>query len=304
MEKSLAALGVASFHISKGGGSAIENDLFNPGSKRNLMLQQHELLNEIDKSIGIKLIKNKEEIFATRNKPFTARIRTHRNTKGYMLNRVNLRIQSDSDVLNYRETVPLEEDGSAVIKFFPTQNGYNRTINVIITFDIMSDLIPDKQWYKTGDYKDLLKELPTINFDIETKEFAPIRTWVLTNSNVPDGMSKDVDYLQGTLEKELGRIPEFFNVIPSRNWPVRYKKVQAYKSGEIQFGDLGSDKQEILNHDLDLMLELNGDEGDIYSLTLSGTSPNPSTGGILSTKIDGISADDLNNKLRTLIDKL
>jgi len=31
MEKSLAALGVASFHISKGGGSAIENDLFNPG---------------------------------------------------------------------------------------------------------------------------------------------------------------------------------------------------------------------------------------------------------------------------------
>ncbi|MBC8487295.1 MAG: hypothetical protein H8D45_14795 [Bacteroidetes bacterium] len=302
VEKALTALGMVSYYISRGGGAANEEDLFNPGTKQSLLVQRHELIKEIDKSIGIRLINSKDEKIVTRDKSFKAKIITHRNTKGYDLNRVKLRIHADSDVVDYPEIVNLEPDGSAEIPFSPKIDVYGQTVGVSITFDVISMIIPDKKWYEKPDYKDLLKELPGIDFKIVTKEFTPIQTWAIIHSDIPGALHKESDFFQKILEAELSKYPNFINVIPHKNWPVDYTRVRAYKSGKISYQDMGNDRQEVQKHDLDIMLQINRDHAAMsYTMMLEGTGPKKGEAGKITNQIDVKSASDIKKTIGTIV---
>ncbi len=304
MEKALTVLGMASYYISKGGGSAYEDDLFNPGNQQNLLVQHRDLISEIKKNIGIKLRNKDEKIVVTRDKPFTAKIVTSLNTKDYDLNRVKLRIRADTDVLNFPRTVNLELDGSVEIPFSSKTDVYGKTVDVSVTFDV-SGSIADKEWYKTKYYFDLLKELPGIKeFKIMTEEFIPIKTWALIHSEIPKIFVKDAKFLQSRLESELANNPKIFNVNYHDDWPIDYKKYRSYKSGVINYNDLKSqDREEIQNHDLDIVMEIHEETDGVFALMLRGT--NPIVGkGLLSTEISSLSKEDINRKqITNLIQK-
>ncbi len=305
MANALAVLGLASYHISRGGGSAYNDDLFNLGSgkQQNLLVQRRALITEIKNNIGIKL-RNKDEKIVARDKPFIARIFTHRNTKDYDLNSVKLRIRTDTDVLNFPKTVNLEPDGSAEIPFSSNTDVYGKTVPVSVTFDVISELIDDKEWYKTDDYSDLLKELPRIEFMITTEEFTPIETWAFVYSDIPSELNVESDLLQTTLEKELSNYSDFLKVIPRKNLPIDYKKVQAFKSGKTSSQSLGKDLQEVQNHDLDIMLKINYDAAAMsYTMMLEGTGPAEGAGGIISAQKDTVSEGAINKTIGIIVER-
>ena len=302
MEKALTALGLASFWISKGGGSVDKDDLFHPGNKQNLLMQRHELIKEIDKSIGLRLINDKDKNIATRDKPFKAKIRCS-NPKGYDLNKVKLRIRADSDMLgNYPESVKLEPDGSAEIPFLPKNDIYGNTVSVSVTFDVISDLIPKKRWYRTPDYSDLLKELPGKKFKIETKEFTPVRTWAFVHSNDKKLLKGNSDFFQSILKKELSNYRDLIDVIPHEKWPVDYKKVLDLKLGKRSYKSLGKYRQEVQKHDLDIMLKLHYDDG-WYTVILEGTGPAEGAGGIISVQIDTVTYKSIKKTIGTIVEQ-
>jgi hypothetical protein len=300
MEAALTYLGVASYHISKGGGSAYKRDLFHPGNDQNLLVQRHALIKEIDKNIGIRIRNNPNDKFATRAKPFLAEVYTT-NLKNYDLNKVQLRINANPDILYYPSEIDLGADGSADIQFWPQMNSFGRSDSVFITFDVISEMIPDKEWYKSDDYTDLLKELPRLELKIMTKEFTPLQTWAFIHSDFPDNLNNDDNGLQRTLHRELGKHSDYFNVISRNNWPINYNRARDYISGKIQFNDLKiGEKKDIQKHDIDVMVEINEVGLNSYDLILSGTNPGQ-PGGILSNELRGVPGTEIEVKFEQLV---
>ena len=106
---------------------------------------------------------------------------------------------------------------------------------MLVTFDVISESMPDNQWDKKDDYFDLLKELPSIQFQISIEEFLRIETWVIIHSDIPINFKERSEEIQRSLERELGKYSEYFNVVPYKNWPISYEKVRLYKSGKIDY---------------------------------------------------------------------
>ena len=299
MKSALSHLGVASYYISKGGGVEVRNDLFNPGNDQNLLVQRNELINEIDKNINIRLNNSTNEKIATKTKPFGAEVVTT-NSKNYDLKKVGLRIKANPDIFNFSPKIELDGYGSTLIKFRPLMNSYGRSDSVFITFDVISEMIPDKEWYNSEDYTDLLKELPMVVFKIETKEFAPLKTWAFIHSDIPDNL--DAEGLQRSLQRILEEHPDYLAVIRRNNWPINYNRARQYISDRIQINELTFDEREdIQNHDIDIWVEISGDGYNLYTLTLVGHSPGQQEGGV-STKLSGIHFTDIKNKFEPLVE--
>ncbi|MBC8213106.1 MAG: hypothetical protein H8E71_00475 [Candidatus Marinimicrobia bacterium] len=301
MEAALTYLGIASYHISKGGGSAYKPDLFHKGNDQNLLVQRHSLIKEIDKNIGISIRNNPTDKFATRAKSFRAEIYTT-NLKNYNLNKVQLRINANPDILNFPSEIDLDAGGEAMIEFEPQTNSFDRSDLVIITFDVISEMIPDKEWYKSDDYTDLLKELPRLEFKIMTKEFSPLQTWAFIHSVLPDTLNKNADELQSTLQRRLGKHSDYFNVISRNDWPINYNRARDYKSEKIQFNDLKiGEKKDIQNHDIDMVVSISNDGNNGYTIILEGSMPKHS--GKPSVSLSGIRFTDIKKNFEPLVEK-
>ena len=303
VEKSLTALGLSSYYISKGGGAAEKEDIFNLGNTEYVKFQRHNLLKEIDKSIKLHLWNKKDQLIVTRDREFKARIVAD-NAKGYDLNRVKVRIQTDSDYLNYPITAKLESDGSVNIPFFinpAIEDPYGVKVNVLVTFDVISESMPDNQWDKKDDYFDLLKELPSIQFQISIEEFLRIETWVIIHSDIPINFKERSEEIQRSLERELGKYSEYFNVVPYKNWPISYEKVRLYKSGKIDYKEFKKYSGEMQNHNLDIMMEIIPENEETSTLVLVGT--NPTGGGNISSMAEGVYSKSLRKGIDQLVKK-
>ena len=175
-----------------------------------------------------------------------------------------------------------------------------RSDSVFITFDVISEMIPDKEWYNSEDYTDLLKELPMVVFKIETKEFAPLKTWAFIHSDIPDNLH--AEELQRSLQRILEEHPDYLAVIRRNNWPINYNRARQYISDRIQFKELTFDeRKDIENHDIDIGVEISGDEYNLYTLTLFAISPGQQEGGV-STKLSGIHFTDIKKKFEPLVE--
>lgn len=302
MVKALSTLGLASYWIGKGGGVVMKENLFDRSETQRLLIQRHEMIKEIDKNIDCELRNDRMgNNIATRDNPFKATI-SCQSEKQYDLNKVKLRIRSNSNNLNYPETVKLESDGSAEISFESANDTFDLTEDISVTFDVISaGYIPDKRWYKTDDYLDLLKELPQTEFKITKKEFRPLRVWAFTQTNNKGIQALRIGF-QETLESELGKYTDYISIIPRDNWAIDYDRFIRVK--DKKRGNIFSKNDQLMrhNHDLDFRLYVHYENG-IYDMTLSAESPRVEEGGKISSQLNQISETSIRKSIRVLVQK-
>jgi hypothetical protein len=310
VESALTALGVASYYISKGGGEAELPDIINPGAITRISFQRKELIKEIDKAIQLQFINLVDDITISRDDVLKIRLKC-RNPKKYDLSQVKIRISSTPTLVEHPSTIKLDEKGMAEFSIAinpQVTNPYNREILMNVSFDIFSEsVLPQedwRSWVTSDDYFDLLKELPTKSLPIHTVEFLPRRTWVILNEKNPNSEEFDNDDLHSELEKSIGKHSNLFLIVEKPKWPIGYKKYQQYISGSKSYDDLGSDKYDIENHDLYVLLSIDKTLSNRYDLHLEIGSAKRSQGGIFSSSVLSVSGSAVKSSINGLVEKL
>ncbi|MBL7046578.1 MAG: hypothetical protein ISR95_02950 [Candidatus Marinimicrobia bacterium] len=310
VEAALTALGVGSYYISKGGGEAELPDIVNPGTITRISFQREELIKEIDKAIQLQFINQINDVTISRDDVSRIKLRCT-NPKNYDLSRVKIRISSKPNLIEHPSTIKLDGRGMAEFSIAinpQVSDPFNKDVRMDISFDIYSEtILPDKDWknwVNSDDYFDLLVELPTISLPIHTVDFLPRSTWAIVSDNFPNSGYFKMEELQSELERSLSRHSSLFQVVERQKWPIGYKKYQQYKSGSKSFDDMGGDKYDLENHDLDVFLSVDRTPLNEYNLHLDIGSAKRTQGGIISSSVLGISESNLKNSIAEIVNKL
>ena len=166
VQQALKALGVASYYISKGGGVFMEPNLFNTsGDAQYVAYQRSELLTNMQQDIKLALTKPNSKLTIKSPEELAVKL-VSRNPKKLNLNGVSLRVSVEGDYIDYPVVKRLNENEVIIIPFSIKSGAlnYGDKAKVVVTYDVISTLIPEAEWVDGLDYSELQQELPSVEF--------------------------------------------------------------------------------------------------------------------------------------------